>query len=459
MVNAEREAQSIYHSWKEDAAAAANVTNGELHPSFENCDLEGGATWRIDIHVKLTPSVTACEIEIQTLECEEDDEPATKKAKTVKFQQSDGEDAQPRQRMSVDDILKQMATAVPPIACVRLNGANYNTSDAPIDTAVNAAECQYLCMPVGELVGFSGTPFKTTIKKQESTFAIALASGACIAASQYHKSVQKMAHWFIETADDVDLGGNSDGCDNGGYWKVLYLFRQHEYHLISDDNDNNNPPPPKVQYSFAGYWTLFHFHAPFKKPEPGIIMRICQALILPPYQRAGLGSYMMGEVYALADCYIGSSRTPIVEINVEDPAPSFTALRDACDYKHYERFLSSKDYVLEPDVDDDNYFTSYQDDEGLAFIALSNKITKRQVLIAQEIMKLRELEQWKKKGQDSNSIEEKETKYRLMLKKALKARRKEELLACSSKDEMKAMLEEWFQKTLAYYKRILGIKS
>merc|ERR1712194_651158 len=96
-------------------------------------------------------------------------------------------------------------------------------------------------------------------------------------------------------------------------------------------------------YSLAGYITLLHVHSPFRKP-PGIIVRICQALILPPYHRAGHGSAMLHSLYACAESKNDATFTSsfsgidILEINVEDPAPAFVALRDFTDY---QRFLST----------------------------------------------------------------------------------------------------------------------
>ena len=49
---------------------------------------------------------------------------------------------------------------------------------------------------------------------------------------------------------------------------------------------------------------LFHFHVPFHKPLPGIIVGIWQAVVLPPYQDQGNGAatvesnYIVGDVLA-----------------------------------------------------------------------------------------------------------------------------------------------------------------
>eukprot|EP00611_Tribonema_gayanum_P027326 TRINITY_DN6724_c0_g1_i1.p2 TRINITY_DN6724_c0_g1~~TRINITY_DN6724_c0_g1_i1.p2 ORF type:complete len:171 (-),score=79.70 TRINITY_DN6724_c0_g1_i1:377-889(-) len=61
-------------------------------------------------------------------------------------------------------------------------------------------------------------------------------------------------------------------------------------------------------------------------------MRVCQALVLPMYQRQGHGHEVMEYLYRVARewpaCY---------EVTVEDPAPSFVHLRDAIDAEHCRR--------------------------------------------------------------------------------------------------------------------------
>ena len=115
---------------------------------------------------------------------------------------------------------------------------------------------------------------------------------------------------------------------DGGTWKVLYLFHQHELNCQSEKRE--------ARYSLAGYITLFSFYSPFRKPQPGLVMRICQALILPPYQRDGHGRKMLHTIYDLAHQIFDTKekgQEPIREINVEDPAPAFTALRNSVDFQ------------------------------------------------------------------------------------------------------------------------------
>ena len=129
---------------------------------------------------------------------------------------------------------------------------------------------------------------------------------------KYHQAVQKLSYWFIDAADEIEL--HEEGTD----WKVIYLFDDHGGSI----------------FSLAGYMTLYHFSSPFRKPTAGCIVRICQALILPPYQRMGHGKKMLKAVFQYAEGKIAKSNSePIVEVNCEDPAPGFQMLRTVVDYE------------------------------------------------------------------------------------------------------------------------------
>ena len=306
---------------------------------------------------------------------------------------------------------------------------------------------------------------------EESKFIIALAEGSDPKLARYHKAIQPLARWFIETADDVDLSDTSKGS-----WKVVYLFRCHD-----------SPPgqSSSSRLSLVGYITLMHVHSPFRKPTPGIIVRICQALILPPYHRAGHGSEMLRCIHEYADRHEenADSSLPIVEVNVEDPAPGFVALRDSVDY---QRFVSlclpsanegngsekaNLDYLNENDVTKKEYCLPIAE-ENLLKVAAALKVTKRQAQVVHEVYKLAKVEEWKQtlskdanycfgvERRPSEMIGEIEKNYRLMVKKSLRSYRLEELGSCDGdKEKQKALLGEWFDETLSHYRRLLRLQS
>jgi GNAT superfamily N-acetyltransferase len=117
-------------------------------------------------------------------------------------------------------------------------------------------------------------------------------------ANELLKRAEKIAMWYIETASSIDFEDDK--------WEVLFLIKR--------DSMNRT--------SFIGYYTLYTFHNPFL----GSKLRICQVLILPPFQGLGLGRRMLLFIYSLVQ-----SRSHVTEITVEDPAESFQNLRDLVD--------------------------------------------------------------------------------------------------------------------------------
>ena len=70
---------------------------------------------------------------------------------------------------------------------------------------------------------------------------------------------EKLAIWFIETADGVDFRDDR--------WEALFLFE------VTQKNERS-------QYRLAGYTTLFSF----RNPVVGSKLRVCQALVFPGMQ-------------------------------------------------------------------------------------------------------------------------------------------------------------------------------
>ena len=312
----------------------------------------------------------------------------------------------------------------------------------------------YLASPIGKILQeFSVSSQKkrkngTSSSSTLDDFCMTLASGTDANAVAYHNQVQKLALWFIENADESNVAST----DSGGFWKVVYLFQK----------------IPGKGYSLAGYITLFHFHAPFHKPEPGIIVRICQALVLPPYQRQGHGQTLMTCVYDLAhdrysdiydDCY--KDDTKIVQINVEDPAPGFVALRNKVDYQlvcqHLEWFPTKPSKIGHAD-----FFTPLTEIQAQAASALA-KITPRQMHLCHELTKLRAVQQQQQQQRAMSTsettmiqkVDELEKPFRLLVKKRLNKEHREEMSALPTKAGKQALLAKLFDKELKHYESIL----
>ena len=359
-------------------------------------------------------------------------------------------------KMEIKDILSSLRKALPHLMESNTAGDNNSTQSFSRNDG-------YLAQPFGHVL----TEYKRTVHGNsdadetdakrndvEADFVITLADGSDQAVANYHEKVQGLATFFIETADNVDLSSN----EGGGYWKCLYVYRRHE----------------TDQYSLVGYTTLFHFNSPFRKPKPGIVMRVCQAIVLPPYQRGGHGSMMLHEVYKIAEGRIGggvdgsttkASDRDIVEVNVEDPCLGFVALRNKVDFK---RFQNSSDLGRLQSIStqvNSNDFCSPLPEDLVAAGAAKLRVTPQQIHIASEMAKLNALEaeisvlrSSTEVSSNEETIEGMVKKYRLMVKKRLLKIHREELGACRSKDEQKAKLGEIFDNTLLHYRSLLKLK-
>jgi GNAT superfamily N-acetyltransferase len=397
-------------------------------------------------------------------------------------------------RMTVAEIREALAKALPPmvagsdsegddVAKCRGDRPPRRRSRRVVPSAASVSKVpermtSFLSEPVGSVVG---TPFTATRKGEGGgrpvTFVLALADGTDARVADYHDRVQRLATWFIETADEVSVAHDKDG----GYWKIMYLFRRHGGGGNDSNNENDNE---NDRYSLVGYMTLYHFRSPFRKPKPGIVVRICQALVLPPYQRMGLGYRLLNSVYDTAEKDLprspsrkggGMSNESIVEFNVEDPAPAFAALRNRVDY---DRF-GDVPWPSEPSapmVTDEAYFSGLSDAQA-SEAAARLRITPGQVHVVHELAKLRALNEHlvaaagkgplvEEAGPDAASAvatattaaaaaaDDLQKRYRLMVKKRLNRHHREDL-GGRTKPEAQRVLGELFDECLLQYQRLL----
>jgi hypothetical protein len=183
----------------------------------------------------------------------------------------------------------------------------------PRDVTIDSTDLvKTISLPVGQHVH--------SFMNNNHQYHICLATDKDTNAGDLLHRAEKLAMWFIETADAIDFSDPR--------WEVLFLYEQHPI-IQSTDNASNH----QCQYLFVGYTTLFTFHNPIL----GDRIRVCQALILPPRQARGLGREMLLAVYNLA-----KQRPQVIEVTVEDPCPGFQALRDAVDLEWQQRQHTSE---------------------------------------------------------------------------------------------------------------------
>jgi len=131
------------------------------------------------------------------------------------------------------------------------------------------------------------------------------------------------------------------------------------------------------EYAFVGFLTFYIFY----RETSMYRCRISQNIIIPPYQRKGLGSKLLEKVY---ESYIQDPNC--YEFTVEAPNPSFTFLRDFVDLKRILdlgefKFLKEK-FVTAENVTDPAEFHKMSgglSSEVAETIAKKLKIRKQQV--------------------------------------------------------------------------------
>ncbi len=177
--------------------------------------------------------------------------------------------------------------------------------------------------------------------------------GAC----ELLSACEKLAMWFIETADSVDFKDDK--------WEALFVFKK---------------APAGQQPDLVGYTTLYTF----LNPVLGAKLRICQALILPKYQKRGIGRELISAVYR--ECKV---RPNVVEVTVEDPAPGFQRLRDVTDTEWYLKHSAAEESNLNgydkhsKQVTEDIFSV---DSSYCARAAHGLKITKAQVELVVDVL-------------------------------------------------------------------------
>lgn len=137
-------------------------------------------------------------------------------------------------------------------------------------------------------------------------------------ANAFHASLETFASFFIDGASNIDAGDPR--------WEVLVVWEQHRRLQGREDQDTSTDDDDVESVALVGYLTLFTFTNPTRRVSPSSL-RVCQALVFPPFQRQGHGRRLMDVVHTLAkdrDCF---------EVTVEDPAPGFVRLRSSMDMR------------------------------------------------------------------------------------------------------------------------------
>lgn len=118
----------------------------------------------------------------------------------------------------------------------------------------------------------------------------------------FHARLQTFMLWFVDAASYIDI--------DDPQWSFCMCYERY------------TNSAGKTMYSTVGYTTVYMYYAYPDQIRP----RISQMLVLPPYQRLGVGSKMLAVLYAQF-----RSDARVRDVTVEDPSDDFRRIRNVLD--------------------------------------------------------------------------------------------------------------------------------
>lgn len=228
-------------------------------------------------------------------------------------------------------------------------------------------------VPLGKLV----SSFEIQIDDDIEEFSVYRADTTVPGFKKYHENMQTLILWFIDAASYIL---------DDERWDYFVLHK----HVKGE----------KEMFPFIGFATVYRYYAYPKMVRP----RISQMLVLPTFQKRGLGSKMLEGINSW---YIKDP--DVLDITVEDPSDDFVRIRDYVDCKSCQTMPSFSEENIRKGFSKDMF-----EDARKKF-----KINKKQSRRVYEILRL--------KCTDINNTSEYKA-YRLDIKNRLNAPYQRELL-------------------------------
>lgn len=172
------------------------------------------------------------------------------------------------------------------------------------------------------------------------------------AVRQLVKRIQITVLFFVEGGSyiGVDADGNDEPESSLARWSVYFLYKKEVGASANASASADAGAASGPKYVFQGYSTVYDFWM-FQQPTPPATpeagsswelpettiplsdlprrSRISQFIILPPFQRKGVGAFLYNTIFDLL------VKDPFVkEVTIEDPNEAFDRLRDLCDIKY-----------------------------------------------------------------------------------------------------------------------------
>lgn len=133
------------------------------------------------------------------------------------------------------------------------------------------------------------------------TFQIQLCESSTANFQKYHAKLESFIFWYIDASSRID---------HDDRWRFFVVFEKFE-------NSEG-----ETRYASVGFATVYqYFHYPDK-----VRPRVSQFLILPPFQRKGIGSKLLSTIY---EHY--QAQEKVCDITVEDASEDFQRLRNTTD--------------------------------------------------------------------------------------------------------------------------------
>lgn len=138
-------------------------------------------------------------------------------------------------------------------------------------------------------------------KADDRTFQIYLAESSTPNFQKYHTRLESFIFWYIDASSRID---------HDERWRFFMVYEKYE----NKDGE--------TRYASVGYSAVYlYYHYP-DKTRP----RVSQFMILPPFQRKGVGAALLQNIY---DHF--RSQEKVCDITVEDASENFQRLRNTID--------------------------------------------------------------------------------------------------------------------------------
>lgn len=196
--------------------------------------------------------------------------------------------------VTADDVVAPLVKVLAP--------GSFTTSREEFATSLSAA-AEAAFRPPGELV----TSFALEAAGGGRQFEVVLATEATPGLREYHERLQPWILFFIDAASYIDIDDDS--------WRFFLMFEK-----VTVGGEERR--------QVVGYLTVYEYYA-YGRTTNHKRPRIAQMLVLPPFQRLGLGARLLDTVYS----HYRSDRT-VTDITVEDPSDNFVRLRDFVDTRN-----------------------------------------------------------------------------------------------------------------------------